>query len=127
MGLKYLIDTNCINILLLNTNLPLQKKIYSGAELFLSVITIIEYLSNPHLSTTNKNLFEVLINTCNVLDLQHSNSKLILKVSATRKKYNLKIPDAIIASQAILNNLTLITNDADFKKIFGLRVEQLNL
>ena len=126
MGLKYLIDTNCINALLLNTNLPLQKKINKGAELFLSVISIIEYFSNPKLSATNKNLFEILVNTCTVLDLHHSDNKIIQKASSLRKKYNLKIPDGIIASQAILNNLTLITNDADFKKIFGLQVEQLN-
>ena len=50
---------------------------------------------------------------------------LINKVISLRKKYNLKTPDAIIAAQAISNNLILVTNDDDLKNIFGLETEQL--
>ena len=39
-----------------------------------------------------------------------------------RKMYKLKLPDAIIAATAIDNNFTLIAdNDADFKKVPGLK------
>jgi predicted nucleic acid-binding protein len=122
MGLKYLIDTNCIDPLLLNSDLPIQKKIINGVPIYISVITIIEYLSNKNLSLINKNLFELLIKKCVVLNLNHTNYELLNKTISLRKKYNLKTPDAIIAAQAITNNLTLISNDEDLKQIFGLNI-----
>jgi predicted nucleic acid-binding protein len=125
MGLKYLIDTNCINPLLLKTNLPVQKSISKGAEIFISIITIIEYLSNRNLSATNKQLFELLVKRSTVLNLYETDSELLQKIISLRKKYNLKTPDAIIDAQAIANKLTLISNDEDFKIIFGLQIVQI--
>jgi predicted nucleic acid-binding protein len=44
-----------------------------------------------------------------------------IKTADIRKQYNLKIPDAIIAATALINNLTLITrNTKDFEKVEGL-------
>lgn len=39
-----------------------------------------------------------------------------------RKKYKIKLPDAIVAASAIVNNLPLITADKGFNQI-----EELNL
>ena len=40
-----------------------------------------------------------------------------------RRKYNIKLPDAIIAATSIENDLALITADAGFKKISELNLE----
>jgi predicted nucleic acid-binding protein len=46
-----------------------------------------------------------------------------LKTIEIRKKYRLKLPDAIIAASALANNHILITNNvADFDKIHKLKV-----
>jgi predicted nucleic acid-binding protein len=46
-----------------------------------------------------------------------------IKTADIRKQYNLKIPDAIIAATALINNLTLITrNTKDFEKVEGLKI-----
>lgn len=43
------------------------------------------------------------------------------KTIELRKKIKIKLPDAIIAATAIINNLTLISrNDKDFEKIIEL-------
>lgn len=40
-----------------------------------------------------------------------------------RKKYKIKLPDAVIAATAIVSNLTLVTsNVGDFKNIHGLAI-----
>jgi predicted nucleic acid-binding protein len=47
----------------------------------------------------------------------------IAKTIELRKKYRIKLPDAIIAATAIVHELTLITrNTPDFKSINGLKL-----
>ena len=67
----------------------------------------------------------MLVERSIILDIKYENALLVNKVINVRKKYRSKSPDAIIAAQAIINNLILITNDEGFTKIFGLQVEQL--
>jgi len=43
-----------------------------------------------------------------------------------RRKYNIKLPDAIIAASAIESDLVLMTADSGFKKIDKLQLEILN-
>jgi hypothetical protein len=43
-----------------------------------------------------------------------------------RRKYNIKLPDAIIAASAIESDLVLMTADSGFKKIDELQLEILN-
>ena len=48
---------------------------------------------------------------------------IINKTIDLRKKYRIKLPDAVIAATAIVFNLTLVThNTADFKNIKGLKL-----
>ncbi|SDE15415.1 PIN domain-containing protein [Niabella drilacis] len=47
----------------------------------------------------------------------------ILKSIEIRKLHSIKLPDAIIAATALVNNYTLVTrNTADFKNIEGLKM-----
>ena len=44
-----------------------------------------------------------------------------------RKKYNLKLPDAIIAATCLVNNCSLITNNIkDFDEITGLHLDKVD-
>ena len=54
--------------------------------------------------------------------------EIILETIGIRKKYPIKLPDAIIAATCLLNNCTLITNNLkDFEKIEGLKTLQVKL
>ena len=47
---------------------------------------------------------------------------IIAKAILIRKSYKLKLPDAIIAASAVVNDYTLIAdNDKDFKKVKELK------
>ena len=73
-------------------------------------------------TATEKDL-EVLHNFIDdvlVIELEQS---IKMKTAEIRKKYNVKLPDAIIASTAIVYEFTLITrNISDFKKIEDLQL-----
>lgn len=54
--------------------------------------------------------------------------EIILKTIEIRKKYTIKLPDAIIAAACLVNDSILITNNAkDFDKIDGLSTIQVLL
>jgi len=55
-----------------------------------------------------------------IFDLEND---LKLKTAEIRKEYKIKLPDAIIAANALIYDLTLITrNTKDFKQIKGLKM-----
>lgn len=58
----------------------------------------------------------------NVFDLRASDIILKNKIVELRNTYRLKLPDAIIAATAIVNNIVLVTADGDFKKVKGLQL-----
>ena len=87
---------------------------FLDASICISYITEIELLGVFSINKLQKKNAENLINFCSVIEM---NSKIKLKVIFLKQKYKLKIPDAIIAATAIVNQLPLITSDADFKSI----------
>jgi predicted nucleic acid-binding protein len=124
---QYLIDTNSI-IDYLGKRMPNR-----GMDFMDTVINRI-----PNLSIISK--IEVLgFNTVDEhynLLLSFMNDAIVLSLSdnivdATidlRKKYKTKLPDAIIAATALVNNMILITrNTSDFKSIKGLKLVDPNL
>jgi predicted nucleic acid-binding protein len=85
----------------------------------ISVISKIEVLG---FATTDENysILKGFINDSSVLDLTENVIDTCIEI---RKNYKTKLPDAIIASTAIANNLILITrNISDFKNIDDLQV-----
>lgn len=90
----------------------------SDEEINFSVITKIELLSFDKEDEINK--IKKLLANSNVLPLD---DEVVDKTIRVRKKYKLKLPDAIIAATALVNNFTLVThNKKDFQKIKGLKV-----
>ena len=121
MGVRFLLDTNSI-VALLNANMQLIKLIENADELYISVINELEFKSFSNISQQDVALFNEFAAGINVIDLIASNQGLKSKVIEMRNQYRLKLPDAIIAASAIVNNIVLITADKGFKKVAELQL-----
>ena len=108
-------DTSLI-INLFNGN-TLARDVIHQRQLWLSCITEIELLSFPKLSTPEKQLLNKFLDECVILDLTKTIRDATIEI---RSRYQLKIPDAIIAATAHYLDLPLVTFDHDFKKIENL-------
>ncbi len=120
-GDNYLFDTNAI-IFFLRGDLSFYQFYKESQSISISVISYLEFLSYPNLKSDELSLFENFANEAIVLNIEFENKVLIDKVVELRLMKLLKIPDTIIAAQAIQNNLTLLTKDKQFDKIPNLKV-----
>lgn len=118
MGTEYLIDTNTI-IDYLENKLPEKAlSIIDTSAVNMSIISRIELLAWPKATEQQLNLLTSFIDASRVFLLQED---IIIKTIEIRKSFLIKLPDAIIAATAIVNNLNLLTrNTKDFEKVNGL-------
>jgi len=121
MAIRLLPDTNSI-IALLNENAGVIEATNNADDIFISVINELEFKSFSNLSLQDIELFDAFVSIVNVLDLVASNITLKNKIIEIRNTYKLKLPDAIIAASAIINNAILITADKGFKKVEELQL-----
>jgi predicted nucleic acid-binding protein len=126
MELKYLWDTNTV-ICYLQKNFPpdkqsLMSKIINDHPPAISAISQIEILCWKAATENDIAVLNSFISDSIIFELEQ---EIKLKTIEIRKSYNIKLPDAIIASTAIVHNLTLITTDKGFNKIGPLKL--LNL
>jgi len=121
MGQRYLIDSNVIidyttNILPAKISEFLEQ--IFNTDFLISAIVKIEVLGFNDEPSKLQGLEEFL----NAASILHIDDRVIQQTIILRRKYKIKLGDAIIAATAILNELTLITrNTADFKNINGLQ------
>lgn len=119
---RYLIDTSAVikylNGTLLPSGLHLLDRIVDS-ETILSLITEIELRVWEPVNVSDKQVYEAFISGSVVLDI---NRDIVEETITIRKNYRLKLPDAVIAATAIVNNLTLIAdNDRDFARVDKLK------
>lgn len=118
MGQKYLIDTNS----LIDAQM---KKLPENGLAFLadainenftiSFITYIEFLGYKDATQASKDF----IGLAAVIEI---NKDIIDACIDLRKQTRIKLPDVIIAATALVNNLTIVTNnEKDFTNIKGLK------
>ena len=118
MGQKYIIDTNS----LIDAQ---SKKLPENGLAFLanvindyfavSFVTNIKFLGYKNVTQANKGFIDLAI----VIEI---NRDIIDTCIEIRKSYKIKLPDAIIASTALVQNFTIITNnEKDFENIKGLK------
>lgn len=110
-GNAFVADTNAI-LYLLNGNLCMKE--YLKTQLYVSIITEMELLGYSKLSDNDKNVLEKFLSCCSI---ENISKEIKFKAIELRKKYNIKLPDAIIASTAIVKNLPLLSADNVFSKI----------
>lgn len=122
MGKEYLIDTNSV-IDYLDNKLPDNaNELIDVIDSRISVITRMELLAWPGASEQQILILNEFINASEVFTLEEP---VILKAIEIRKAHRTKLPDAIIAATALVNELIIITrNTKDFDKVEGL--EMLN-
>jgi len=119
MSGKYLLDTNAIiNILKTEDN----TCDLSGKEFFLSIISEIELLSYPHLTEEESAQIRSLLKKMNVINID-----LVIKEKTIqlKKKFNIKLPDAVICAAALSMGLILVTDDRTLFKISEINVSFL--
>ncbi|MDB9541388.1 type II toxin-antitoxin system VapC family toxin [Anabaenopsis arnoldii] len=118
MKLDYLIDTNIFISLF---NQELTQPVPNG-NIGYSVITSIEILSFKGLSLEEENLIRSTLKTLIEVSLDAAIAE---KTIQLRRKYSLKIPDAVILASAWECAAVLITNDQQLFKISEVQVISL--
>ncbi len=111
-GINILADTNIIIYLLAGDQGLL--KILEDKKISISVITEIEVLSYPNLTREKELLVRELLSRIFIIPLTESVKEGSISI---KKKYKVKLPDAIIAASAIQQNIPLLTADSDFEQI----------
>ncbi|TVR77505.1 MAG: PIN domain-containing protein [Chitinophagaceae bacterium] len=106
------VDTNMFIYLLEGNNYAAEALL--NKDIHFSFITKIELLGNPHVDEKAESVIKELLS----FHKKHGyTDEIESKAILLRKKYKIKIPDAIIASSALLNQIPLFTSDSEFKKI----------
>jgi predicted nucleic acid-binding protein len=115
-------DTN-IAIYYLQSNLDDKvrdfiKSSVSSQKPILSIISEIEVLCWRTANDKEILILKDFLKDCQIINIDDS---IKYKAADIRKHSNIKLPDAIIAATALVNNLRLLTrNEKDFRTISGL-------
>lgn len=118
-GNSFVADTNAI-LYLLNGN-PCMKE-YLKTQLFVSIITEMELLGYSSISQKEIDIIKNFLSLCKI---ENISTDIKEKTIELRKLYNIKLPDAIIASTAIINSVPLLSADTIFSKITELNFIKL--
>lgn len=110
-GIDFLADTNAL-IYLLNGSSCMSPFLQN--RLAFSVISEMELLSFSGITAKEENCIKSLLLDCKEISLT---DEIKIKTIEIRKKYKTKLPDAIVAASAIVNNIPLITADKGFNQI----------
>ena len=114
----YLVDTNIL-IYYFNDSIPTSEKdkinnIFKS-YFNISIITEMEFLGYKHHTKLSFEKAKTFISNADVLNINREIAKHVINI---RKQYSIKLPDAIIASTSMKNNLTLVTrNVKDFSNL----------
>ena len=118
-GLEYLADTNAV-LYLLSGNACMAP--YLGKRLTVSVISVMELLSFPAITSDEEKTIRAFLDQCEVIQISELVREQTIRI---RRQYNVKLPDAIIAATAISYDLTLLTADNGVFKIQDLKANKL--
>jgi predicted nucleic acid-binding protein len=115
-----------------NTIIYLSKRLLSIDDIFIdkddsyaiSVITYMEVLGYDFDSTEEENFIKKLLS---YLDILYIDEMIANEVINLKRKYKIKLPDAIICTTAILNDAILLTNDIRLKNIEKLKLKIIGI
>lgn len=116
MKIDFIADTNILIYTLEGNDFILPFLNYNFG---ISFISEVELLGFQGISISQEKIIKKLIFDCFFFDW---NSQIKDQTILLRKLYRIKLPDAIIAATAIVNNLPLITADKGFSKIENLEL-----
>ena len=110
-GISYLADTNCFIYLLDEHPLLLP---FAESNWAYSFITEMEILSKKGITLKQDTLIRKMLASCTKVDHNQTITELTIKL---RRRYSLKLPDAIIAATAQYLHTPLLTADKAFAQI----------
>ena len=114
-GEKYLLDTNAVLYLLSGNSCMIP---FLHTELSTSVISEMELLGYPKITENEYISIKKFLENCTSFTISEAIKN---ETISLRRKYNIKLPDAIIAATAIIESLHLISADVIFKQITELQ------
>ena len=120
-GNRFLIDTN---ILLYLTGGKIDSSVLPEGEFYISFITELEVLSYSSITTAEENQLKQFLREIPVIDIT---KEIKNQTIAFRKKYHLKLPDAIISATAFQIGATLITNDKSLLSLKEVKAQAINV
>ncbi len=116
--MKYLVDSNIIIYHLNEDPIATAFLRYNYEQMAISQITFVEVLSFQFSKEVEENIRE-LLSTFDIIDMTKDVSNQAVK---NRKLKKIKIPDNIIISTAMVNDLILVTRNVKDFKIFDVEV-----
>jgi hypothetical protein len=120
-GIRYLLDTNAV-IAIVKGNGGLLDQLNTASFVAFSVVTVIEFLSFPHLSEKDKTVFEEIVTEGTVINLDYGDENLMDSIVNIRKTYHLKLPDAVLAATALTYDCHFVSNDKELSKVPDLTI-----
>jgi len=127
MGKRYLLDSNAVIDYIAGLYPDRAVQWFNqliDEEINVSIITKIEVLSFDPDKDDNYTVLVDFFEASNILELTNDT---VNKTIQIRQKQKIKLPDAVIASTALVNGLVLVSRNAkDFKNIPGLEVLNLH-
>lgn len=111
-GKRYLLDTNIILYLLDGS---LDHTMIPDGEYFVSVITEMELLSYPQLSSSEEALIMGFLKQVSIIGLS---DQVKHETIALRRQKQIRLPDAVIVATAIAASATVLTRDKQLVKMF---------
>lgn len=106
------VDTNILLYLINKDNRV--EHLLDKIPVYISYVTEIELLSYHGISSAELKVIEQLIENCTVIEM---NEYIKRQTILWRRKYRLKVNDAIVAATSSYLNIPLLTADSDFLKI----------
>lgn len=116
-GDKLFVDTNIL-LYFLKGNQDIVE-ILSGKDIVISFISELELLSFPKISKDSESIIKNFLENCTVVELNPTIKTFAIKC---RRKWKLKLPDAIIVASAMYYKSPFITADKDFSKISNMEI-----
>ena len=111
MKIDFIADTNFL-IYLHEGNAIIEP--FLQYDFGVSFISEIELLGFNGISKSDETKLKSLLNDCFQIEW---NTKIKEQVILLKRKYTIKLPDAIIAATALVNDIPLITADKGFSKV----------
>lgn len=116
-GIELLVDTNII-LYLLNGNREVAN-VLQDRSIAVSVITEMELLSFHGIQKQQEKSIKAMFTEITVIEM---NTAIKNEAISLRRKTKLKLPDAIIASTAVVLRVPLFTADVGFKNVEELQL-----
>ena len=119
---KLVLDTNVILYAVVN-NYIVAKTLIEDNDIYISELTEIELMGYHRLSKEESQVIKALLECMTIVPL---NSEIKILAIEFRRKYNLKLPDAIIAATAHEQGCFLVSADKKLQGIKDIKVIVFN-